>query len=37
MKNTIKNKTDKNWEKKLGTTYRLGCNDFTHKINLTLY
>ena len=27
-KHTIKNKTDKNW-KKLGTTYCLGCKDYT--------
>ena len=28
-KYTIKNKTDKNWEK-LRTTYCLGCKDYTH-------
>ena len=30
MKNTIKNKTNKNWKKKTGTTYCLGCKDFNH-------
>ena len=28
-KHTTKNKTDKNWEK-IGTTYCLGCKDYTH-------
>ena len=28
-KRTIKNKTDKNWERKLGTTNCLGCTDYT--------
>ena len=28
-KHTIKNKTNKNW-KRTGTTYCLGCKDFTH-------
>ena len=31
-KHTIKNKTDKNWERNLGTTYCLGCKDFTHTL-----
>ena len=29
-KRTIKNKTDKNWEKKIGTTYCLECKDYTN-------
>ena len=29
MKNTLKNKTNKNW-KKTWTTYYLGCKDYTH-------
>ena len=28
-KHTNENKTDKNWEK-IGTTYCLGCKDYTH-------
>ena len=31
-KHAIKNKTDKNWERNLGTTYCLGCKDFTHTL-----
>ena len=29
-KHTIKNKTDKNLGKKIGTTHCLGCKDYTH-------
>ena len=28
-KQSIKNKTDKDWEKKLETTYCLGCKNYT--------
>ena len=28
-KHAIRNKTNKNWEKKPGTTYCFGCKDFT--------